>query len=142
EFLASRRDAGALNPAAAQAGQDNAQGPCQSASLPQAVVAEKNTNSLLVRGTPREMAEIQKLILDLDSAPQQVVIQALLIEVELGNTNEFGLEVGVQDSVLFNRSVIDKVLTVTQTNTTPGGNQTTNQNIISQTANPGFNFNN
>ena len=106
------------------------------------VVAEKTTNSLLVRGSMAEVAEIRNLITQLDRLPPQVVIQALLVEVELGNTDEFGLELGVQDSVLFDRSVIGNITTITETVTQPGGVQTSNQKIVSQTATPGFNFNN
>lgn len=108
----------------------------------QKVVAEKTTNSLLVRGTTEEMSMIQRLICDLDRAPREVLVQALLVEVELGNTNELGVELGFQDSVLFDRSVVDKLVTVSQTTTAPNGTQTTNQSIISRTAAPGFNFNN
>ena len=71
-----------------------------------------------------------------------MLIQAVLVEVQLGNTDEFGVEVGFQDSVLFDRSVIDNIVTVTETITSPVGTQTTNQRIVSQTAAPGFNFNN
>ncbi|MCA8998318.1 MAG: hypothetical protein KDA80_15065 [Planctomycetaceae bacterium] len=106
------------------------------------VVAEKTTNSLLVRGTPEELQKIYELITQLDRSPPQVVIQALLVEVELGNVDEFGMELGVQDSVLFQRSVIDNILTISETVTSPNGVQTSNQRIISQTAQPGFNFNN
>jgi len=106
------------------------------------VVAEKTTNSLLVRGSMAEVAEIRNLITQLDRLPPQVVIQALLVEVELGDTDEFGLELGVQDSVLFDRSVIGNITTITETVTQPGGIQTSNQKIVSQTATPGFNFNN
>lgn len=106
------------------------------------VVAEKTTNSLLVRGSVAEVAEIRNLVTQLDRLPPQVVIQALLVEVELGDTDEFGLELGVQDSVLFDRSVIGNITTITETVTQPGGIQTSNQKIVSQTATPGFNFNN
>lgn len=108
----------------------------------QRVVAEKTTNCLLVRGSSEEMATIQRIVEELDRAPREVLVQALLVEVELGNTNELGVELGLQDSVLFDRSVVDKIVTINQTTTAPNGTQTTNQNIISQTASPGFNFNN
>jgi type II secretory pathway component GspD/PulD (secretin) len=113
-----------------------------STGVAQFVVAEKTTNSLLVRGTPQELESIRMLIMQLDQSPPQVLIQALLIEVELGNADEFGVELGIQDSVLFDRSVIDNIVTVTETVTNPNGSQTSNQRIISQTAAPGFNFNN
>ena len=113
-----------------------------SSDLSQRVVAEKTTNSLLVRGTTEEMGTIQRIIEELDRAPREVLVQALLVEVELGNTNELGVELGFQDSVLFDRSVVDNLVTISQTTTAPNGTQTTNQNIVSRTAAPGFNFNN
>lgn len=144
EFLSSRQ--GASVSTQPVNGNGGGQAPPRSSgfggSQAQVVVAEKTTNCLLLRGSPRDISEIQSVICELDRSPSQVVIQALLVEVELGDTDEFGTEFGVQDSVLFNRSVIDKVLTVTETSTLAGGNQTTTQKIISQTANPGFNFNN
>lgn len=119
---------------------DGAMGASNGTPAGQRVVSEKTTNSLLVRGTSEELATIERLVSELDRAPREVLVQALLIEVELGNVNELGVEMGFQDSVLFNRSVVDKLVTVTQTTTAPNGTQTTNQNIISQTAAPGFNF--
>lgn len=150
EFLAGKRQAAAQASSATSsgaargstAGSFTPQGASTQITLGQVVIAEKTTNSLLVRGSVAEVAEIQKLIVQLDRLPAQVLIQALLVEVELGDTDEFGVELGVQDSVLFDRSVIDKLVTLNSTNTAPNGVQTTTQNIISQTASPGFNFNN
>ena len=143
EFLSSRPGA-AMAPQAAGGhnGQPVPRSNGYAGSQAPIVVAERTTNCLLIRGSASDVAEIQSIVCELDRTPSQVVIQALLVEVELGDTDEFGAELGIQDSVLFNRSVIDKVLTVTETATSPGGNQTTNQKIISQTANPGFHFNN
>lgn len=107
----------------------------------QLVVAETTTNSLLVRGEPWQIKQITDVINQLDRHPPQVVIQAMLVEVQLGNTDEFGLELGVQDSILFNRSVIGEVVTVAETLTTTAGTQVTNERVLSQTASPGFNFN-
>lgn len=110
---------------------------------PVVVVPEPATNSLVITGPRHLVDHARQIVAELDHNPAQVVIQALLVEVELGNTEELGVEVGVQDSVLFQRSVIDEILTITETVTNPGtGTQTTNQSIISQTASPGFNFNN
>ncbi len=111
------------------------------ANGPIGVVAETQTNSLLIEGKPDELARIEYLVREIDRDPPQVMIQALLVEVLLGNTMEFGVELGFQDSVLFDRSVIDNIVSVTQTSTAPNGVQTTNQNVVSQTAAPGFNFN-
>ncbi|MCC6509582.1 MAG: hypothetical protein IT423_10770, partial [Pirellulaceae bacterium] len=106
------------------------------------VIPDRETNSLLISGTPAEVAEIQSLVCQLDQARAQVVLQGLILEVNLGNIRELGAELGLQDSVLFNRSVIDNLVTLQQTNTAPNGVQTTNQQVVSQTSAPGFNFNN
>jgi len=107
------------------------------------IVPVPSCNSIVLRASPRYMSQIEDLIYQLDHPPAQVIIQALLVEVELGNTDEFGVEFGFQDSVLFDRSVINNILTVTETFSTPGtGIQTTQDTIISQSANPGFLFNN
>ena len=106
------------------------------------VEAEAATNSLLISATPRYFEEIRTLVEKLDAAPLQVVIQALLVEVTLDNTDEFGVELGFQDSVLFDRSIVSNVLQVPTTTTAPNGVQTTTQTSISRTVSPGFNFNN
>lgn len=106
------------------------------------VTAEPITNSLIVSATPNYFPEIERMAKTLDAEPPQVVIQALLVEVELENQDEFGVEIGIQDSVLFNRSIIDNLVTLTETTTAPNGVQTTTQRIISQSSTPGFPFNN
>lgn len=70
------------------------------------VVAEANSNSLLISATPRYLTDISEVIERVDSAKPEVVIQALLVEVALDNTDEFGVELGFQDSILFDRSTI------------------------------------
>ena len=104
-------------------------------------VPEMNTNSLLINAQPRYYEVVKDLISQLDAAPHQVVIKAMLVEVDLGSTDEFGVELGFQDSILFDRSVIDDILTITET-VTNGNVQTTDQVIVSQQGSPGFAFNN
>ena len=67
------------------------------------VVAEPSTNTLIVSATPRYYEEVMKMIEPLDRPPEQVTVQALIVEVELNNTDEFGVDLGFQDSVLFDR---------------------------------------
>ncbi len=105
------------------------------------VVPEVVSNNLLISATPEYYAEVLRIAEELDAAPAQVIIQALLVEVQLDNLDEFGIELGFQDSVLFNRSFIDNIQTVTNT-VTNQNIQTTTQQIISSEANPGFLFNN
>ncbi len=87
------------------------------------VVAEANSNSLLISATPRYYDDILKIVEKIDMDQQQVVIQALLVEVELTTNDEFGVELGIQDSLLFDR----------------GGSSVANGLT---TLVPGFNFNN
>jgi general secretion pathway protein D len=106
------------------------------------VVPEPVSNSLLISATPRYFDEIRQLVTRLDEAPRQVVIQAMLVEVELNHNDEFGIELGFQDSVLFNRSVTNNLVTLATTTTAPNGVQTTTQRLISQTGSPGYLFGN
>ena len=106
------------------------------------VVPEPVSNSLLISATPRFYKDVMQLVLELDAAPKQVLIQALLVEVQLDNADEWGVELGLQDSVLFDRSLISAVTTVPTTNTSPNGVQTTTNSVISATATPGYAFNN
>jgi type II secretory pathway component GspD/PulD (secretin) len=69
------------------------------------VVPEPVTNKLLISATPEYYAEVMRLIQELDAEPAQVVIQVLLAEVDLNGTEEFGVEIGLQSPVLFNRGI-------------------------------------
>ena len=69
------------------------------------VVAEQVSNSLLVSATPRYFDQIINLIRELDARPPMVMVQVLIAEISLDNTEELGFELGIQDSLLFDRSV-------------------------------------
>ena len=84
-------------------------------------ISEPISNSVIVAASPRYMETIMQAIRDLDVRPPMVLVQCLIAEVFLGDVHEFGSELGIQDSLLFDRGVID-------TNNTPSF--------------PGFNFNN
>lgn len=108
------------------------------------IVAEPVSNSLILSATPRYFNEVAALIEKLDSPPPMVVIQVLVGEVALNNSDEFGIELGIQDSVLFNRSLLENIQNITTTTTQQIGNlpvTTTTQQIQAATATPGFNFN-
>jgi type II secretion system protein D len=101
------------------------------------IVPEPVTNSLVLSATPRFFDEVKGIIEQLDARPLMVTIQVLIASVDLGDTNEFGIEVGLQDSTLFDRSVLSNPV-VTST-TLPTG--TTTQTVIAANNAPGFNFN-
>jgi len=110
------------------------------------IVAEPATNSLIVSSTPRYEQELRRLVEELDERPPMVVIQVLIAEVSLNDTDEFGVELGLQDSLLFDRSLLsDTAFVETTVNQQGAGGATITtqtQNIISTNLGPGYNFNN
>jgi len=107
------------------------------------VVPEPVSNSLIVSATLRYYDEIKRIVEELDARPPMVMIQVLIAEVTLNNADEFGIELGLQDSVLFDRSLLGNVITTTSTTFNSLGNAASeNQQIVSATYTPGFGFNN
>ena len=107
------------------------------------VVAEPVTNSLIISATRRYYDQIMEMVHTLDKPPGQVIIQILLVEVELDNSDEFGVELGFQDSLLFDRGLLnaENLQTIETTIFDPNGiPQTTFETIINSESVPGFNF--
>ena len=69
------------------------------------VVPEAATNSLVISASPRYYQIIRSVIESLDRRPPMVMVQVLIAEVSLDDGFEWGAELGLQDSLLFNRSV-------------------------------------
>jgi type II secretion system protein D len=90
------------------------------------IVPENITNSLLISATPQYFDKVMHLLAQLDQLPPQVVIEALIGQVDYTDLNEFGVELGFQSPVLFQRSLV------------PGG---VTLNSVSNIGSPGFNFN-
>jgi general secretion pathway protein D len=67
------------------------------------VVEETVSNSVIVSATPSQRAEIEELIRGLDRRPPMVKVKCLIAEVDLGQTEEFGIDIGIQDSLIFDR---------------------------------------
>ncbi|MDY0169587.1 MAG: secretin N-terminal domain-containing protein [Thermoguttaceae bacterium] len=67
------------------------------------VVPEPVTNSLIVSATPRFFNDISQLVEQLDRRPPMAMIQVIIAEVSLNDFDEFGIEMGLQDSILFDR---------------------------------------
>ena len=109
------------------------------------VVPEPVSNALILSTTPRYFEEIQRLVEKLDAQPAQVIIQVLIAEVSLRDTDEFGVELGLQDSILFNRSVLAGNLAPRTSSTqqgTPSGIITqTETDFPAATLDPGYLFN-
>ena len=105
------------------------------------VVPEIVSNSLIISAAPEYYEDIMKLIEKLDEQPPQVMIQVLIAEVKLNDQEEFGIELGLQDSVLFDRSLIADLETIKSTTQEPGLAQVTTEEIVAATNTPGFLFN-
>ena len=136
EFLRSQRTLEAAEP-----GQSN---PFQDLEREVIVVPEPVGNRLIVSATPRYFEEITDLIEKLDEPPPQVMIQVLIAEILLNDVDEMGVELGLQDSVLFDRSLLGDLVTTIETNqlSDQNGIVTTTREIVQGASNiPGFDFN-
>jgi general secretion pathway protein D len=69
------------------------------------VEAETVTNSLIVSATPTYFEKIKQIVTELDRRPPMVAIQVLIAEVTLNDDEQFGIEWGLQDSLMFDRSI-------------------------------------
>ncbi len=67
------------------------------------VVAEEASNSLIVSATPRYFKEIMEMVKQIDRRPAMTMIQVVIAEVSLDDFQEFGVELGLEDSILFDR---------------------------------------
>ncbi|MCX7666007.1 MAG: hypothetical protein N2112_10700, partial [Gemmataceae bacterium] len=63
------------------------------------------TNRLLINAAPEVMGQILNIIEQLDTEPNQVSVEVLIAEVVLNNGEEFGVEIGLQTPILFDRAV-------------------------------------
>ncbi|MCA9108072.1 MAG: hypothetical protein KDA83_21880, partial [Planctomycetales bacterium] len=68
------------------------------------IVAEPDSNSLIISSTPEYTDEIERIIEEIDRRPM-FMVRALIAEVTLGDNEEFGIEAGVQDSIVYDRGV-------------------------------------
>ncbi len=93
------------------------------------VVAEPTSNSLLISVSPRLYEDVRRLIDRLDRQRPMVLIKIVIAEVTLNDLFEIGGELGLQDSLLYDRGVA------------AGPLATNNPPSVDPAANPGFNFN-
>jgi type II secretory pathway component GspD/PulD (secretin) len=111
------------------------------------IFAEPISNRLLVSASPPNFPRVLQLIDELDVSPPQVVIQVLIAEVDLTNTEEFGVELGLQSPVLFTRSIIPAenffgtggTVSYSNPGMVPPGVMVSS--TVNPAAQPGFNFN-
>lgn len=100
------------------------------------VVAEPTSNTLLLSVSPRLYEDVRRVIDKLDRRRSMILVKVMVAEVRLDDTFEIGGEVGLQDSLLFDRGIAAGAF--------PGaGAPSFDVNAAGVGAsNPGFNFNN
>ncbi len=81
-----------LSDSVSAAGSDTDTDPGTASSSGSRVAADQGRNALLVKATRSEHREIRSLLQELDSSPQQVMLEATIAEVTLND----GLELGVR----------------------------------------------
>jgi type II secretion system protein D len=59
---------------------------------PMKIIADKNTNSVIVKALPADYQVIKSIIAALDATPQQVLIEAIIAEVTLSDNLSHGIE--------------------------------------------------
>jgi type II secretory pathway component GspD/PulD (secretin) len=69
------------------------------------VVPEPVSNSVLLSVSPRLYPDVRGLIDKLDRRPPMVLIKVMLAEVRLDDEFEIGGEIGLQDSLLYDRNI-------------------------------------
>lgn len=69
------------------------------------VTPEVVSNSLIVSATPQFMPEVLGVVRALDRRPPVLKVKVMIAEVNLSMLEEFGIEMGVQDSLLFDRGL-------------------------------------
>lgn len=96
-YIDSRRDINAADPSAISA--------FEQVRRELIVIPEIVSNSLLISATPQYFAELEPVIQALDRRPAMVKVKVLLAQVNLNAVDEFGIELGIQDSLLFDRGI-------------------------------------
>jgi len=59
------------------------------------IVPDPATNSLIIYGTVQEFQNIKNILRELDAIPRQVLIEAMVLQVDLSDTESFGVDVEI-----------------------------------------------
>ncbi len=88
---ARARAAAAAEPAGAKAGKD-AGGEMEAASRPFDIIPDETTNSLIIRASLSEYADVLQILKTVDVYPQQVLLEVLVGEVSLTDDLKLGID--------------------------------------------------
>lgn len=67
------------------------------------------SNNLIVSAVPEYFNEVISVIQKLDRRPPMIKVKALIAEVNLNVLEEFGMDIGLQDSLLFDRGAAEGI---------------------------------
>src|SRR5262245_23749719 len=59
------------------------------------IVPDPATNSLIIYGTVQEFQNIKNILKDLDAVPRQVLIEAMILQVDLSDTESLGVDIEI-----------------------------------------------
>ncbi|MCP4138045.1 MAG: hypothetical protein GY754_44185 [bacterium] len=87
------------------------------------IIASKETNSLIIAATPQEFKEIRRIIKELDIVREQVLIEALIVEVGMENNWNFGTNwlVGAPAGSVFGETITAGGASISSSNAVTGG---------------------
>ncbi len=83
-------------------------GPASVFEVPVSIFADAVNNRLVIKTTPRTYAMLQALLKRLDTVPDQVLLQVLVAEVTLSDSQTFGMTYSLQEN---NGSTINSIQT-------------------------------
>ena len=73
------------------------------------IVEEETSNSLILNARPEYFAEIEHIIYSLDRRPPMVKVKAMIVEVDLNQLENYGVDFGIQDSNIFDAGLVDTI---------------------------------
>ena len=80
------------------------------------ITVEKSSNTLLIIASPKKIAEITKIIKSVDRPATQIILEARLIEVSLGDEENIGLDWAKLAGITFNVAEVGSPIKLGQGN--------------------------
>ena len=66
---------------------------------PISIGANMEYNRLIISAPPQAMSMIRAILARIDTVPPQIMLEVMLVEIELGDSNSFGIEWGAQATI-------------------------------------------
>jgi general secretion pathway protein D len=95
------------------AGGGGGAGPYELDNIPLRIVANTDTNSIVVFATPAEFSLIQEAVRRLDAMPLQVLIEATIMDVNLNDQLQFGVQAFLQQQTSSGNTIQSGITAIT-----------------------------